>query len=93
MVGRLRRQTVRRAHRGSVPVKHPLYIMYTSGSTGKPKGILHTTGGYLPGVTYTQWATFDLKPESDIFWTAADIGYVTGHPIWCTGHWPTGRLR
>ncbi|MFT4166049.1 MAG: acetate--CoA ligase [Microlunatus sp.] len=61
------------------PAEHPLYIMYTSGSTGKPKGILHTTGGYLVGVAYTQWATFDLKPETDIFWTAADIGWVTGH--------------
>ena len=53
--------------------------MYTSGSTGKPKGILHTTGGYLVGTSYTHWATFDLKAESDIFWTAADIGWVTGH--------------
>ena len=53
--------------------------MYTSGSTGKPKGILHTTGGYLVGTAYTHWATFDLKPETDIFWTAADIGWVTGH--------------
>ena len=63
----------------SFPAEHPLYIMYTSGSTGKPKGILHTTGGYLVGTAYTHWATFDLKPESDIFWTAADIGWVTGH--------------
>ena len=61
------------------PAEHPLYIMYTSGSTGKPKGILHTTGGYLVGCAYTHWATFDLKPETDIFWTAADIGWVTGH--------------
>ena len=61
------------------PAEHPLYIMYTSGSTGKPKGILHTTGGYLVGTSYTHWATFDLKPESDVFWTAADIGWVTGH--------------
>ena len=61
------------------PAEHPLYIMYTSGSTGKPKGILHTTGGYLVGTSYTHWATFDLKAESDIFWTAADIGWVTGH--------------
>ncbi len=59
--------------------EHPLYIMYTSGSTGKPKGILHTTGGYLVGTSYTHWATFDLKPETDVFWTAADIGWVTGH--------------
>ncbi len=63
----------------SFPAEHPLYIMYTSGSTGKPKGILHTTGGYLVGVAYTHWAAFDLKPETDIFWTAADIGWVTGH--------------
>ncbi len=61
------------------PAEHPLYIMYTSGSTGKPKGILHTTGGYLVGTSYTHWASFDLKPDTDIFWTAADIGWVTGH--------------
>ena len=53
--------------------------MYTSGTTGKPKGILHTTGGYLVGTSYTHWAVFDLKPETDVFWTAADIGWVTGH--------------
>jgi acetyl-CoA synthetase len=63
----------------SFPAEHPLYIMYTSGSTGKPKGILHTTGGYLVGTAYTHWATFDLKSDTDIFWTAADIGWVTGH--------------
>ncbi len=61
------------------PAEHPLYIMYTSGSTGKPKGILHTTAGYLVGCAYTHWASFDLKPETDVFWTAADIGWVTGH--------------
>jgi acetyl-CoA synthetase len=61
------------------PAEHPLYIMYTSGSTGKPKGILHTTGGYLVGTAYTHWASFDLKSETDVFWTAADIGWVTGH--------------
>ncbi|MGN6524310.1 MAG: acetate--CoA ligase [Actinomycetes bacterium] len=59
--------------------EHPLYVMYTSGSTGKPKGILHTSGGYLVGCAYTQWGVFDLKSDTDVYWTAADIGWVTGH--------------
>jgi acetyl-CoA synthetase len=59
--------------------EHPLYILYSSGSTAKPKGILHTTGGYLTGVAYTHKYVFDLKPEEDVFWCSADVGWVTGH--------------
>ncbi len=59
--------------------EHPLYILYTSGSTGKPKGILHTTGGYLTGVSATHRYVFDLRPDEDVFWCSADVGWVTGH--------------
>jgi acetyl-CoA synthetase len=59
--------------------EHPLYILYTSGSTAKPKGILHTTGGYLTQVAYTHRVVFDLKPEEDVYWCSADVGWVTGH--------------
>ncbi len=59
--------------------EHPLFILYTSGTTAKPKGIFHTTGGYLTQVAFTHRMVFDLKPETDIFWCTADVGWITGH--------------
>ena len=56
-----------------------LYLLYTSGTTAKPKGIMHTTGGYLAQVCFTHKYVFDLRPDTDVFWCAADIGWVTGH--------------
>ncbi|MEI8104415.1 MAG: acetate--CoA ligase [Actinomycetes bacterium] len=57
----------------------PLFLLYTSGTTAKPKGIVHTTAGYLVGVSSTHRYVFDLKPESDVYWCAADVGWITGH--------------
>jgi len=57
----------------------PLFVLYTSGSTAKPKGILHTTGGYLTGASTTHRYVFDVKPESDVYWCCADVGWITGH--------------
>jgi len=58
--------------------EHMLYLLYTSGTTAKPKGIIHTTAGYLVGTSYTHRMIFDLKPD-DVYWCAADVGWVTGH--------------
>jgi acetyl-CoA synthetase len=56
-----------------------LYLLYTSGTTAKPKGIMHTTGGYLTQVAWTHLNVFDIKPDTDVYWCAADVGWVTGH--------------
>jgi acetyl-CoA synthetase len=59
--------------------EHPLFILYTSGTTAKPKGIFHTTGGYLTQAAYTHKYVFDIKPDKDIYWCTADVGWITGH--------------
>ena len=75
----------------AVDAEHPLFILYTSGSTGKPKGIVHASGGYLLWARLTMQWSFDFKPDSDVFWCTADVGWVTGHtysvygPLACGG--------
>ncbi|MHA6802023.1 acetate--CoA ligase [Salinifilum ghardaiensis] len=73
--------------------EHPLFILYTSGTTGKPKGILHTSGGYLTQAAYTHHAVFDIKPDSDVYWCTADIGWVTGHTYIVYGPMANGATQ
>jgi len=62
-----------------VNAEHPLFILYTSGSTGKPKGVQHSTGGYLLGAVLSMKWVFDARPETDVYWCTADVGWITGH--------------
>ena len=71
--------------------ENPLFILYSSGSTAKPKGILHTTGGYLTGVSYTHRLVFDLDPERDVYFCTPTSGGSPGTATSCTGRWPTPR--
>jgi len=75
------------------PAENPLFILYTSGTTGKPKGILHTSGGYLTQAAYTHRNVFDLRPESDVYWCTADVGWVTGHSYVAYGPLANGATQ
>lgn len=75
------------------PAENPLFILYTSGTTGKPKGILHTSGGYLTQASYTHRNVFDLKPQVDVYWCTADIGWITGHSYLVYGPLANGATQ
>ena len=70
-----------------------LFILYTSGTTAKPKGIFHTTGGYLTQTSFTHKMVFDLKPEKDVYWCTADIGWITGHSYVVYGPMANGATQ
>ncbi|MEV7693310.1 acetate--CoA ligase [Microbacterium sp. NPDC089189] len=75
------------------PAESPLFILYTSGTTGKPKGILHTSGGYLTQASFTHRNVFDLRPESDVYWCTADVGWITGHTYVAYGPLANGATQ
>ena len=73
--------------------EHVLFILYTSGTTAKPKGIFHTTGGYLTQTAFTHKMVFDLKPETDVYWCTADVGWITGHSYMVYGPMINGATQ
>ncbi len=76
-----------------VEAEHPLYILYTSGSTGKPKGVVHSSAGYLLGAIVSMKWVFDIRPEEDVFWCTADVGWVTGHTYIAYGPTAVGATQ